>query len=210
MISLPTRKAWPALLALVALILVGAGCKDFFKDPQLTSIAISPAAPTVAIGSATTLSAKGTYDDNSTKDITSSVTWLSNNTAVATVTSKGVVTGVTNGSTTIQATAANGVTASVTIAVGNAVVLQTISVTPLAATVAASGTQQYMATGHNSDGTTSDITASVTWTSGTIAVATIDSAGVATVVSTATSGQTTNITATSGSIVSPAAVLTVQ
>src|SRR5882762_2969237 len=148
MISPPTRKAWPALLALVALILVGAGCKDFFKDPQLTSIAISPAAPTVAIGSATTLSAKGTYDDNSTKDISSSVTWLSNNTAVATVTSKGVVTGVTNGSTTIQATAANGVTASVTIAVGNAVVLQTISVTPLTASVATSGTQQYMTCGH--------------------------------------------------------------
>jgi|SRR5882724_7166445 len=208
MISLPTRKAWPALLALVALILVGAGCKDFFKDPQLTSIAISPAAPTVAIGSATTLSAKGTYDDNSTKDITSSVTWLSNNTAVATVTSKGVVTGVTNGSTTIQATAANGVTASVTIAVGNAVVLQTISVTPLTASVATSGTQQYMATGHNSDGTTSDITASVTWTSSSTTVATIDSGGLASVIG--TSGQTTNITATSGSIVSPAAVLTVQ
>jgi len=208
MISLPTRKAWPALLVLVALILVGAGCKDFFKDPQLTSIAISPAAPTVAIGSATTLSAKGTYDDNSTKDITSSVTWLSNNTAVATVTSKGDVTGVTNGSTTIQATAANGVTASVTIAVGNAVVLQTISVTPLTASVATSGTQQYMATGHNSDGTTSDITASVTWTSSSTTVATIDSGGLASVIG--TSGQTTNITATSGSIVSPAAVLTVQ
>src|SRR5882762_667952 len=174
MISPPTRKAWPALLALVALILVGAGCKDFFKDPQLTSIAISPAAPTVAIGSATTLSAKGTYDDNSTKDISSSVTWLSNNTAVATVTSKGVVTGVSNGSTTIQATASNGITASVTVAVGNAVVLQTISVTPTTATVAAGLTQQYTAIGHNSDGTTADITASVTWTSATAAVGTMD------------------------------------
>jgi hypothetical protein len=208
MISLPTRKAWPALMALVALILIGAGCKDFFKDPQLTSIAISPAAPTVAVGGTTTLSAKGTYDDNNTKDITSSVTWLSNNTAVATVTNKGVVTGVSNGSTSIQATAPNGVTASATIAVGNAVVLQTITVTPATATVASGLTQQYTATGHNSDGTTANITSSVTWTSATAAVATIDSAGVATVVG--TSGQTTNITATSGSIVSPAVVLTVQ
>jgi len=208
MISLPTRKAWPALLALVALILIGAGCKDFFTDPQLTSIAISPAAPTVAVGGTTTLSARGTYDNNNTKDISSSVTWLSNNTAVATVTSKGVVTGVSNGSTTIQATASNGVTASVTIAVGSAVVLQTISVLPATATIASGLTQQYAATGHYSDSTTADITSSVTWTSGTAAVATIDSAGLATVVG--TSGQTTNITATSGSIVSPAVVLTVQ
>jgi Bacterial Ig-like domain (group 2) len=208
MISLPTRKAWPALLALVAFILIGAGCKNFFTDPQLTSIAISPAGPTVAIGATTTLSARGTYDDNSTKDVTSSVTWLSNNTAVATVTNKGVVTGVSNGSTSIQATASNGITASVTIAVGSAVVLQTISVLPATATIASGLTQQYAATGHYSDGTTADITSSVTWTSGTAAVATIDSAGLATVVG--TSGQTTNITATSGSIVSPAVVLTVQ
>jgi hypothetical protein len=208
MISLPTRKAWPALLALVAFILIGAGCKNFFTDPQLTSIAISPAGPTVAIGATTTLSARGTYDDNSTKDVTSSVTWLSNNTAVATVTNKGVVTGVSNGSTSIQATASNGITASVTIAVGSAVVLQTISVLPATATIASGLTQQYAATGHYSDGTTADITSSVTWTSGTAAVATIDSAGLSTVVG--TSGQTTNITATSGSIVSPAVVLTVQ
>jgi hypothetical protein len=124
------------------------------------------------------------------------------------VTGKGVVTGVSNGSTTIQATASNGITASVTVAVGNAVVLQTISVTPTTATVASGLTQQYTATGHNSDGTTADITASATWTSSTAAVATMDSFGVATVVG--TSGQTTNITATSGSIVSPAVVLTVQ
>jgi hypothetical protein len=209
MISLPTRKAWPALLALVALILLGVGCKDFFVDPQLTSITISPAAPSVAVGGTINLSAKGTYDNNNTKDITSSVTWAPNNPAVATVTNKGVVTGVSNGSTTIQATASNGVTASVTVAVGNAVVLQTISVTPTTATVATGLTQQYLATGHNSDGTTSDITTSVTWTSGTAAVATIDSNGLATVVG--TSGQTTIITATSGSIVSPNnVVLTVQ
>ena len=208
MISLPTRKAWPALMALLAFILIGVGCKDFFTDPQLTSIALSPAAPTVAVGGTTTLSARGTYDNNNTKDISSSVTWVSNNTAVATVTNKGVVTGVSNGSTTIQVTASNGITASVTIAVGTAVVLQTISVTPASATVASGLTQQYTATGHNSDGTTSVITSSVTWTSSTAAVATIDSAGVATVVG--TSGQTTNITATSGSIVSPAVVLTVQ
>jgi Big-like domain-containing protein len=208
MISLPTRKAWPALLALVGFILIGAGCKDFFTDPQLTSIAISPASPTVAVGGTTTLSARGTFDDNNTKDVSSSVTWVSNNTAVATVTGKGVVTGVSNGSTTIQATASNGITASVTVAVGNAVVLQTISVTPTTATVASGLTQQYTATGHNSDGTTADITASATWTSSTAAVATMDSFGVATVVG--TSGQTTNITATSGSIVSPAVVLTVQ
>lgn len=74
--------------------------------------------------------------------------------------------------------------------------LDSIAVTPGNASVAAGLTQQFKATGTNSDGTSSDITNSVTWTSGTASVATIDASGLA---ASKTQG-TSVITATSGSI----------
>lgn len=74
--------------------------------------------------------------------------------------------------------------------------LKSIVVTPGNAAVAAGLAQQFKATGTYSDGTTSNITGSVTWTSATTSVATIDASGLAT---SKTQG-TSVITATSGSI----------
>lgn len=212
MISLPTRKAWPALMALVVFILVGVGCKDFFVDPKLTSIAVTPSTTTVAVGATTPLIATGTYDDNSTKDVTGSATWsvtVSSPTGAATVTTtgtKGVVKGVFVGTATVQA-AVGAITGSSNVTVGPT--LTSIAVTPATMNVAINGTLQYKATGTYSDTTTKDITTSVTWASSDVNV-TIDSAGLATVGAAAISGETSNITAISGSITSPAAVLTVQ
>jgi len=71
----------------------------------LQSIAVTPAAPSVGIGSTVQFSAMGTYSDNSTKNITSSVTWASSNPAFATiVAATGLATGVAVGTTEITAT----------------------------------------------------------------------------------------------------------
>jgi Bacterial Ig-like domain (group 2) len=71
----------------------------------LQSIAVTPAAPSVGIGSTVQFSAMGTYSDNSTKNITSSVTWASSNPAFATiVAATGLATGVGVGTTEITAT----------------------------------------------------------------------------------------------------------
>lgn len=69
----------------------------------LTSIAITPTSPTVNSGSTTSLVATATFEDNSTKVITSQVTWSSDTTSVATVNSTGVVTGVAVGTAKITA-----------------------------------------------------------------------------------------------------------
>jgi trimeric autotransporter adhesin len=213
MISLPTRKAWPAFLALMTFVLVGVGCKDFFVDPKLTSIAVTPSTTTVAVGATTPLAATGTYDDNSTKDLTGSAAWsISTSTpsgaaTVSNVAPKGVVSGVFTGTATVQA-AVGTISGASTVTVGPT--LTSIVVTPITATIPVNGTQQYAAGGHYSDGSTAVITTSVTWTAVDSTVATIDSSGLATVVSTATSGSSTNITATSGTIVSAPVTLTVQ
>ncbi|HWY30631.1 MAG TPA: Ig-like domain-containing protein, partial [Candidatus Acidoferrum sp.] len=71
----------------------------------LQSIAVTPAAPSVGIGNTVQFSAMGTYSDNSTKNITSSVTWASSNPAFATiVAATGLATGVAVGTTEITAT----------------------------------------------------------------------------------------------------------
>src|SRR5947209_6856248 len=73
-----------------------------------------------------------------------------------------------------------------------------IKLTPVNPTLRVGQTQQYAATATMSDGTTKDVTTSVTWTTGNSGVATISSTGLVTA---QTSG-TTTVTATSGTIAS--------
>jgi hypothetical protein len=73
---------------------------------------------------------------------------------------------------------------------------------PNTATIEVDAKQQYMATGTYSDASTADITSSVAWASSNIAVATIDSVGLATGVS----DGSTDIKATLGLITDTAAL----
>ena len=71
----------------------------------LKSIAVTPASPNLGIGNTLQFTATGTYSDNSTKNITSSVTWVSSNTLFATIgMTTGLATGVAVGTTEITAT----------------------------------------------------------------------------------------------------------
>jgi hypothetical protein len=74
------------------------------QPPTLKSIAVTPANQSAAAGTTVQFKATGTYSDNSTKDITASVTWASGTPAVATINSAGVATAVAVGSSTISAT----------------------------------------------------------------------------------------------------------
>ena len=141
--------------------------------------------------------ATGTYSDNSAKNLTASVTWTSSNLTVATISntagSNGLATPIAAGTTTIMAALGN-VSASATLAVTTT--LESITVTPVNASIAAGTKQQFTATGTFSDGPQTDITTSVIWTSSNGSVATIDAAGKAA----ALAAGTTTITAMSGSI----------
>lgn len=86
-----------------------------------------------------------------------------------------------------------------------AITLTSIAVSAASASVAAGLTDQFKATGTYSDSTTGDITASVTWTSATTSVASINSSGLAT----SKAQGTSLITATSGAVTG-SATLTVN
>jgi hypothetical protein len=171
------------------------------------SISLTPANSSKALGLTQQFTATGTYTDATTQDISSSVTWSSSSTATATISNaagtKGLATTVATGSTTITAThAGSGVSASTSFTV-SAAELVSLAITPANSSKALGLTQQFTATGTYTNGTTQDLTTTVTWSSSSIATATISNAagtkGLATTVAT---GSTT-ITAThSGSGVS--------
>ncbi len=85
---------------------------SFQPSATLASLAVTPSNPIVGIGSTVQMTATGTYSDGSTQDFSNLVSWSSSNTAAATVSSGGVVTGVANGTATISASV-SGLTSSV-------------------------------------------------------------------------------------------------
>ncbi|WNG59547.1 Ig-like domain-containing protein [Archangium gephyra] len=73
------------------------------SSATLSSIALGPSPASVAQGSTLQLTVTGTYSDNSTRPLTGGVTFGSSAEGIATVSSSGVVTGVSIGSATITA-----------------------------------------------------------------------------------------------------------
>jgi uncharacterized protein YjdB len=161
----------------------------------------------VAVGKTQQMTATGTYDDGSKKNITDGSSWTTSDSTIATVDDTGLVTGVAPGSTTISATASllSGST-SLTVSVAD---LKSISIDPTNSSITAGGTQQYTAIGVLASGSTVDVTKQVTWQSSDTSVATIASTGLATGQSITASGSTT-ITAKSGDITSNSVQLTVS
>ena len=172
--------------------------------PSLSAITITPAVFSIASGQNKQLSALGIYSDGTSQDVTGQVTWNSLNSASASISSSGLVTGVSAGTATI--TASIGTTFGSAAATITAAQLQSILLTPATASIATGQTQSFTANGIFSDGSTSDITSSVTWSSSATNFATIDATGLATGVSAGIA----NISASSGSVTSAnPAVLTV-
>lgn len=77
---------------------------------------------------------------------------------------------------------------------GNSHPLTSIDISPISPTIAVTATQQFTATGHFSDGSTSDLTHQANWSSSVISVATIQSVGTQPGLATGVSTGTTQIT----------------
>jgi len=175
----------------------------------LVSIAVTPPNPSIAVGAKQQFGATGTFTDGGTQDLTGSVTWSSLNPGFATITTGGLATGVGIGAATIQA-AQGGLKGTTTLTVTPGATLAVLVVSPQNPVIGDGGAAQpFTATGHFTDGSTQDLTASATWTSTNMNVATMSG-------STATSqtlgaGKTagfTTVQATFGGI-SGAAILSV-
>src|SRR6266516_1475390 len=155
----------------------------------VASVSVSPTAATILVGgtqqlTATPLDADGNPLSGRT------VTWVSSNTAVATVSASGLVTGVAPGSATITATS-EGKSGTATITV-NPPPVATVTVSPASASIRVGSTVQLTATLKDANGNV--LTGrTVTWTSSNTKAATVNASGLVTALATGSA----TITATS-------------
>jgi uncharacterized protein YjdB len=152
------------------------------QNASLTSVIVNPSSTSVNAGAKQSFSATGHYSDGTMKDLTASAQWKSSNAAVASIDATGVAKGIAAGVATITATASSmqGI-ANLTVSnASNGANLTSVVVNPSSTSVNAGAKQPFSATGHYSDGTTKDLTASAQWKSSDAAVASIDATGLAT------------------------------
>ena len=142
--------------------------------PPLASIEISPAAPTVHMGTPLSLKITAVYSDGSTADVSSSATVTSGTTSVVTV-SGTTLTGVAGGTATVTATY-QGKTATALVTVVTPP-LQSISVSGLNGPINPGQTVNLLATGVFADGSKQDVTPQATWSSSDATIASVGDTG---------------------------------
>ena len=155
-------------------------------SPTLTSIAVTPANPTVVVGNTENFSAIGTFSDGSHQDVTTQAAWTSGTTTVATIGTAGdpqPVEAAGAGTSTITASVGM-VSGNTLLTVNNSSVSLVVSPRN-AAVVATTQTQQFSAN-VNGDPNNLGVTWSVdTISGGSASIGTISSTGLYTPPSTA-------------------------
>ncbi|PKF50685.1 hypothetical protein AT251_09625 [Enterovibrio nigricans] len=146
-------------------------------EAVLTSLQATPTQFSAAKGITQQLTAIGIFSDNTKLNMTDSVTWLSEDTEIVTVSNRGIAKGIkTSNGVTITAhqngIASNNVEMSV-----QAAALTSIQITPAQVNLPKGLTQQLSATGSFTDGTSEDITSAVNWQSSDTESVTVNGSG---------------------------------
>ncbi len=130
-------------------------------DPVLTGIVVGPSA-TIQTGNTVQMSAVGTYDDGSQKELGSGVYWSSASPTVALVSPSGLVTGIAPGTVSIMGSEKTvSSSATITVTLGGITSIQVTSADGVSG-ITWGSVEQFVATA-SANGTQIDITNSVTW-----------------------------------------------
>ncbi len=166
----------------------------------VVALNVVPAALSLPLGSSSQLQAMATMSDGTTHNMTTTATWSSTQPSVATVNAQGSVTAAGKGSAQVSA-AYQGFTGSAAITVGSPA-LVSIAVNPISSSLPVGKTEQLIATGIYTDGSTQNLTQTATWSSSAVTTATVNAAGavVAKTIGTAA------ISASSGSVTGTASL----
>jgi trimeric autotransporter adhesin len=161
--------------AALATLALAVSCRGFFVNPTVSSIVIDPPSPTVSIGFTAQLTAAATDSNGNpltlkggTTCTGSTVCWSSDTPAVATVSTGGLLTGVSAGTATITAasgTATATTTATVTLGNVTSIVLEVNGsrITSFSLPVSSTTTTDCLSAIATAGGQTVDVTTSVTW-----------------------------------------------
>ena len=184
------------ILLMAAVIGISASCATSVETtttpapPILNSIKVTSGPPVLypsgtnksqsvyelSMGVTRQFSATGMYSNGQIADLTSQVDWICANPDKATISETGVVTPVAAGVTAIKASLEGVKSTAVTLKVTSSQpMLTSIKITEPGENLTIGTTHQFAATGTFSDGSTSDITYMVTWTSSNNKIAAISS-----------------------------------
>lgn len=138
-------------------------------DLALTSITVTPDAPSIAEGTKQQFTAIGNYNNGMTQVLTNVVTWSSNNPTAATISnaagSAGLAQAVQAGAATITATdPITGISSNTQLSV-QAKALTNIAITPKNRNIANGASVQLTATGYYNDGSKQNLTDQLAWIS---------------------------------------------
>jgi len=153
---------------------------------QLTSIAINSGALTLPLGSFQQMTATGAYTDGSTHDLTTAVAWSSVSGQIASISNSGIVGAKALGTAIISA-AASAISGNTTVTVTSPA-LVAISISPSNPAVPLGRSLQLAASGSYTDGSTQDLTGSVTWAIDSSSVVNLSNTGNATAQHVGTTG----------------------
>jgi uncharacterized protein YjdB len=177
-----------------------AGCRGFFVKPTLTSITVTPATPSLQIGTTQQMTATGTNNDGTTNSVTSGVTWTSSSPTLISVTAQGLIKGIANTTSAVTITATSGaISGSTTATVGQtqqAITITSSDGTSFSLTTSPAGTTFQLTATQNG----SDVTSSVTLTSSNSNVVSVAQGGTATIVGVGTATITATNSTGSGTI----------
>lgn len=150
---------------------------------SLTGITVKLATPRLVKGTVAPISAIGSFNNGSSRDITGAVGWSVANTTVASVSTPGgnvaflSADAASPAPTTVKAAFGTVIaTTNLTVA---APLVQSLAISPASLDLAAGSTGRLTATATFSDGTTQDVTDSADWSSNAAATATVDNTGLA-------------------------------
>jgi Bacterial Ig-like domain (group 2) len=143
----------------------------------LLSITVSPNQSSLPAGESEQLTATGNFSDGTVQSLTQSATWSSSVSAIASVGPSGAAVANAVGTATISATAGSmSGSASLTVTPAVAVAL---NVNPATLSLVLESSRQMQAMATMSDGTTQDMTGTVTWSSTPQGIASVSNGGLA-------------------------------
>jgi uncharacterized protein YjdB len=143
---------------------------------ELVSLSITAVATSVYLNETIQLSVTATYNDQSSRDVTSEVTWTSAAAEIATVDSAGKVTGVAVGEATITAEL-EGKSAVIAVSATDGPTVTRLTVDPTTLSMSLGDTAQLTVTADYSDGTRVNVTAMSTWMSSDASVISVSASG---------------------------------
>ena len=187
--------------AVTALSVTGAG-------PVVTSITVAPTNASMAVSSTLQFKATAGYSDGSIKTVTSSATWSSSDSTVASIqtagqASPGLASGAAPGNVNITATFSGVSAVTILNVTGTSGTLTSFNIGQIDASIAPGAKLQLFGYAQYNDGTVNWVTSTTHWTSSNPAIAAIQDQGQTSpglVTAAAAGAGTTTITATFGGL----------